>query len=88
MARKDSVNDYFGLGMRIVLRYHRSLLTRFHDDVEQELHLLAWEAQAKGRIHIRHKRKCRKFGNGRRMGVRSFGRAVNHSMYIFQKNYR
>ena len=43
MARH--VHDYFAVAVAIASRLHRPLLVRFHDDLIQECHVLAWEAQ-------------------------------------------
>ncbi len=85
MARQ--VHDYFALAISIVTRRHYSLLARFHDDVIQECHLLAWEAEARRYITVKNGTKRKRFGNGRRVGLKAFTRAVNAKLYVFRKHY-
>jgi hypothetical protein len=86
MARQ--VHDYFAVAVAIASRFHRPLLARFHDDVIQECHLLAWEAQVRGSITVKNGSKRKRYGNTRRMGLKSFTRAVNAKFYVFKKHYR
>ena len=85
MARR--VHDYFAVAVSIVSRHHRSLLARFHDDVIQECHLLACEAQVRRYITVKNGTKRKRFGNGRRIGLKAFTRAVNAKLYVFRKHY-
>ena len=64
------VHDYFAVAVAIASRYHRPLLARFRDDVIQECHLLAWEAQVRGSITVKNGTKRKRFGNGRRLGLK------------------
>ena len=57
MARQ--VHDYFAVAVAIARRHYRSLLARFHDDVIQECHLLAWEAQVRRYVTVRNGNKVR-----------------------------
>ena len=85
MARH--VHDYFAVAVAIARRHHRPLLARFRDDVIQECHLLAWEAQVRGSITVKNGTKRKRFGNGRRLGLKAFTRACNASLYVFRKQY-
>lgn len=86
MAAK--IHDYLAVAISLAARHHKPLLARFHEDVLQELHLLAWEAESRRYITVKNGKKRKKFGNGRRMGMKSFTRAVNAKLYVFRKNYR
>ena len=81
------VHDYFAVAVAIASRYHRPLLARFRDDVIQECHLLAWEAQVRGSITVKNGTKRKRFGNGRRLGLKAFTRACNARLYVFRKQY-
>ncbi len=85
MARQ--VRDYFAVAVSIACRRHKPLLARFHEDVLQECRLLAWEAEARRSITVKNGRKRKRFGNGRRMGLRSFTRACNAQLYVVRKQY-
>jgi hypothetical protein len=52
MARQ--VHDYFAVAVAIATRFHRPLLVRFHEDVIQECHLLAWEAQVRRYVTVKN----------------------------------
>jgi hypothetical protein len=52
MARH--VHDYFAVAVAIARRFHRPLLVRFHDDVIQACHLLAWEAQVRRSVTVKN----------------------------------
>lgn len=81
------VHDYFAVAIRIASRYHRPLLARFREDVLQECHLLAWEAEKRRYIIVKNGAKRKKFGNGRRIGLKAFMRACNAKFYVFRKQY-
>ena len=85
MAQK--VRDYFGVALSIAARRHRPLLVRFREDILQECHLLAWEAESRRRITVKNGKKRKRFGNGRSMGLRSFTRAVHARLYVVKKAY-
>lgn len=85
MARQ--VHDYFAVAVAIARRYHRPLLVRFREDVIQECHLLAWEAQVRRYVIVRNGTKRKRFGNGRRVGLKAFTRACNARLYVFRKQY-
>jgi len=85
MARH--VHDYFAVAVAIASRFHRPLLARFHDDVIQECHLLAWEAQVRRYVTVRNGNKVKRYGNCRRVGLKAFSRAVNAKLYVFRKQY-
>jgi hypothetical protein len=42
----------FGVAVAMASRFHRPLLVRFHDDLIQECHLLAWEAQMRRYVTV------------------------------------
>jgi hypothetical protein len=81
------VTDYFATAIMIAWRWHRPLLVRLHEDVMQECHLLALEAQVRRYIIVKHGRRRRKYGNGHRMGLKSFTHACNAKFYVFHKQY-
>jgi hypothetical protein len=81
------VHDYFAVAVRIASRWHKPLLAQCHDDVIQECHLLAWEAQVRGSLTVKHGEKRKRYGNCRRVGLKAFTRAVNAKLYVFKKNY-
>lgn len=81
------VHDYFAVAIAIASRYHRPLLARFRDDVMQECHLLAWEAEVRHYVTVRNGHKRKRFGNGRRVGLKAFTRACNAKFYVFRKQY-
>ena len=85
MARQ--VHDYFAVAVAIASRFHRPLLARFHDDVIQECHLLAWEAQVRHYVTVKNGAKTKRYGNCRRMGLKSFTRSCNARFYVFRKQY-
>jgi hypothetical protein len=85
MARQT--NDYFGLGMYAVCRWHKYLLLRFRADVLQEIHLLAWEAETRKCIRFKRGTKIKRYGNGRHIHSKTFVRAVSVRMYHFKKEY-
>lgn len=87
MSRKDSIHDYLAVAIRLVRVYHSPLLSRFRDDVIQECSLLAWEAESRGYITVGHGTKRKRFGNCRRMGMKTYTRAVQARLYVFKKNY-
>ena len=81
------VHDYFAVAIRIASRWHKPLLARFHDDVIQECHLLALEAQVRRYIIVKNGTKRKRFGNGRKVGLKAFTRACNAKLYAFRKQY-
>jgi hypothetical protein len=85
MARQ--VRDYFASAVAIARRFHRPLLVRFHDDVIQECHLLAWEAQVRRSVTVKNGTKTKRYGNYRRVGLKAFTRACNARFYVLRKNY-
>lgn len=88
MARQ--VHDYFAVAVAIAARRHRPLLARFRDDVIQECHLLAWEAEVRHSVTVRTGAKRKRFGNGaraKRLGIKAFTRACNAKFYLFRKQY-
>jgi hypothetical protein len=85
MARQ--VHDYFAVAVAIASRFHRPLLVRFHDDVIQECHLLAWEAQVRRYVTVKNGSKVKRYGNCRRVGLKAFTRACNARFYVFRKQY-
>ena len=85
MARQ--VHDYYAVAVALVSRYHRPLLARFREDVLQECHLLAWEAEVRRYITVRNGTTRKRFGNGRRIGLKAFTRACNARLYVFCKQY-
>jgi hypothetical protein len=58
------VHDYFAVAVRIVGRYHRPLLARFREDVIQECHLLAVEAQVRRYVTVKNGTKRTRYGTG------------------------
>jgi hypothetical protein len=88
MARQ--VHDYFAVAVAIASRYHRPLLARFRDDVIQECHLLAWEAEVRHSVTVRTCAKRKRYGSGartKRLGIKVFTRACNAKFYLFRKQY-
>jgi hypothetical protein len=83
------VHDYFAVAVALARRHHRALLVRFRDDVIQECHLLAWEAQVRHSITVHGKKRTR-FGSGartKRLGLTVFTRACHAKFYLFRKHY-
>jgi hypothetical protein len=86
MARH--VHDYFAVAVAIASRLHRPLLVRFHDDLIQECHVLAWEAQVRRSMTVKSGTKTKRYGNCRRVGLKAFTRPCNARFYVYRKNYR
>ena len=82
-----TVRDYFALALSIASRRHRPLLQEFREDVLQECRLLAWEAESRRSITVKNGAKRKRFGNGRRVGLRAYTRAVHARLYVMKKNY-
>ncbi len=87
MARNEEIRDHFAVAMMIAVRWYKPLLARFHDDVVQELHLLAWEAKTRNYIAFKRKGKRKRYGNGRKMCIKAYNRAVQARLYLMMKNY-
>lgn len=84
------VEDYFGVAVSIVKRWHWPLLVRFREDVIQECHVLALEAELRHCIVVKNGTKRKRFGTGerkKRLSLRMFTRACNARMYVFRKHY-
>ena len=81
------VHDYFAVAVSIARRRHRPLLDRFREDVIQECYLLAWEAESRWYIIVQNGAKRKRYGNGRRVGLKAFTRAVQARLYVFRKQY-
>jgi hypothetical protein len=88
MARQ--MHDYFAVAVAIARRHYRPLLARFREDLIQECHLLAWEAEVRRAITVRSGTKRKRFGSGsrkKRLGLKAFTRACNARFYLFRKQY-
>jgi hypothetical protein len=81
------VHDYFAVAVATACRFHHPLLVRFHDDVIQECHLLAWEAQVRRSVTVKNGSKTKRYGNCRRVGLKAFTRACNARFSVFRKQY-
>jgi hypothetical protein len=64
----------FGVAVAMASRFHRPLLVRFHDDLIQECHLLAWEAQMRRYVTVKNGSNTKRYGNCRHVGLKAFTR--------------
>jgi hypothetical protein len=76
--------DYKGVAIHLCRKYFSDLWKYIHEDVMQEIELLAFEATHKKRIAGTRKR----YGNGRdRMGIVQYSRAVQARLHAVRRNY-